>query len=118
MADRETLYVECTFILSKEEIIRRAWSLGTIDYKGATIQILPDLSRYTLQMRRNMKPLLEKLCEEGATYRWGFPFSLHIQKDQQFFVLHTHTQLPDMFAKLSMTPIALSDWTHTETGLT
>lgn len=105
------------FYIIKEEIIRKAWSLGTIDFNGATIQILPDLSKYTLQMRRSMKPLLDKLREEGATYRWGFPFSLHIQKGQQFFVLRAHTQLPDMFARLSMTPILLHDWTDTETGL-
>lgn len=105
------------FYIIKEEIIRKAWSLGTIDSNGATIQILPDLSKYTLQMRRSMKLLLDKLREEGATYRWGFPFSLHIQKGQQFFVLRAHTQLPDMFTRLSMTPILLHDWTDTETGL-
>lgn len=32
----------------KEVILRRAWELGDLDFDGANIQILPDLSRATL----------------------------------------------------------------------
>lgn len=33
----------------KEDILRKAWTMETIDFDGATIKILPDLSKATLQ---------------------------------------------------------------------
>ncbi|XP_018407835.1 PREDICTED: uncharacterized protein C16orf59 homolog [Nanorana parkeri] len=62
----------------KEEIIRQAWRHGSSDFDGATIRIMPDLSRHTLRMRRLVRPLLDQIRSASATYRWGHPFHLII----------------------------------------
>lgn len=33
----------------KETIIHKAWETGAVDFAGATVKILPDLSKATLQ---------------------------------------------------------------------
>lgn len=43
----------------KEIILHNAWNHGDIDFDGTHIQILPDLSRATLQRRAMLKPALE-----------------------------------------------------------
>lgn len=34
----------------KENIIRKAWEAGDLEFDGAPVKILPDLSRATLQL--------------------------------------------------------------------
>lgn len=43
----------------KELILRRAWEHGAVEFDGATIKILPDLSRATLLRRAMLRPLLD-----------------------------------------------------------
>lgn len=64
----------------KEEILRAARARSPLEWDGAEILILLDLSRCTLEMRKMVKPLLEVILESGATYRWGFPFHIIIRK--------------------------------------
>lgn len=92
------------FYIIKEEILRRVWSRGPIDFDGAMVQILPDLSKHTLQLRRNLKPLLEKICEAEANYHWGFPFHPSVQKGGCSMALRIPSQLPDLFALLEIPP--------------
>lgn len=42
----------------KEVILRKAWEMRDTEFDGATIRILPDLSRATLQRRAMLKPVL------------------------------------------------------------
>lgn len=58
----------------KEDILQRAWSRDPIEFDGAQIFLLPDVSQRTLQMHCCMKPLLEKFGKLGTTYKWGHPF--------------------------------------------
>lgn len=60
----------------KEEIMRKAWQVGPVTYREATVQILPDLSRSTLCRRTIKRPLLDALRTEGHTYRWAYLFYL------------------------------------------
>lgn len=50
-------------------ILQRAWHRGNVDFDGAQITLLPDVSRRTLQMCHCMRPLLEKFIEQGITYK-------------------------------------------------
>lgn len=43
----------------KELILLKAWETGDIDFDEASLWILPDLSRMTLQRRALLKPVLE-----------------------------------------------------------
>lgn len=98
----------------KEEILRKAWARGPIDFDGANIKIFPDVSRRTLAMRRIVRPLLDKIRECGASYRWGHPFHLIIRKDSRSFPLKSPADLPEAFAFLATDPVAVPDWQDAE----
>lgn len=68
-------------------MLQKAWEKRDVDFDGATLCILPDLSKATLQHRAILKPVLEVARQSGITYRWGFPISLTFKKAQQFFTL-------------------------------
>lgn len=65
----------------KEEIMRKARNMSTVDFDGALIQLFLDLSWITLQQRRSLQPLLTLLRDHDLRYHWGFPFSLTAKKD-------------------------------------
>lgn len=92
----------------KEMILRSAWLKSQIDFDGARIAIMPDISRATLQRRAMLKPLLEKLRQRKGTYRWGFPLQLTVHKEAASFLLRQHDDLPDLFKFLDLELIL--DW--------
>lgn len=81
-----------------------------MDLNGAMIQILPDLSQLTPCMCSTLCPLLEVIGNLGAMYRWGHPFHLIVQKDNNSLALHTHGQLTGLFAFLEMMEVPIPDW--------
>lgn len=94
----------------KDLILRKAWHRGPIDFDGASIQLLPDLSRATLGMRRAVRPLLAAIRESGATYTWGFPFHVQVKKENRQFILKSPDQLPELFLFLGSDPIPVPNW--------
>lgn len=98
------------FFTMKEKISKAAWERKDFIWKGNKIQILPDLSRRTLRMRAALRPLLSKIQEAGATYRWGYPFHLIIKKGPTSFLLHTPEDLPRLFEFLGCRPVDLPNW--------
>lgn len=95
---------------TKEEIMRKARLKGPIQYGGASIILLQDLAKKTLDMRREVKPLLEAIVAKGADYRWIFPFGLNIRFRGKFFSLRDPQQLNDLFRFLEIEPITVPDW--------
>lgn len=77
----------------KEIILRKVWEVRDTEFDGANIQILPDLSRATLQWQA----MLEIAQHSGITYRWGFPIAVTFRKHQQSFILHSPTELPAVY---------------------
>lgn len=53
----------------RETILRSAWEHGDVDFDGATVKILPDLSRATLQRRALFSSILDLARQLGCTYR-------------------------------------------------
>lgn len=96
--------------IQKEQILRKAWAAEDPEIDGATVKILPDLSRATLQRRAILKPLLDLARRKGATYRWGYPFSVTFRKDQRSFTLRKPDALPALLAFLDAEPIDVPDW--------
>lgn len=94
----------------KEEILRRAWSQGPLDFDGASVQFFPDISRMTLRMRSQIRPLLEAIRTTGATYRWGHPFHLIVLKGNNSFTLRWPDQLPDLFRFLEIPGFSIPNW--------
>lgn len=94
----------------KELILRRAWEHGAIEFDGATIKILPDLSRATLQRRAMLRPLLDLARRHDCTYRWGYPLAVSFRKENAVFTLRTPADLPALFAFLGVEPIHVQNW--------
>lgn len=94
----------------KEDILQRAWRRGQIDFDGAQISLLPDVSRRTLQMRRCMKPLLEKFSEQGITYKWGHPFHLIARKGGRTYTLQHPREVPTFLNTLGLPLMSLPNW--------
>lgn len=98
------------FFQVKDSIMRAAWDKGSFSLEGAQVILLQDLARNTLAMRRHLKPLLEVARQQGATYRWGFPFQLFLRLNGRFFVLKSPSQLTEAFAFLGAPPVEIADW--------
>lgn len=94
----------------KENILRRAWEVGDVDFDGASVKTLPDLSRETLQRRALLHPVLDLARQLGITYRLGFPLSAMFKKDQWSFTLHTPGDLPALFTFMETDPISVPNW--------
>ena len=74
-------------------------------YEGSRIQILPDLSRATLQRRAMLRLVLDKIKQAGGTYRWGYPIAVIIKRNTQTFHLQQPRELPEMFKFMEMEAI-------------
>lgn len=94
----------------KELILRKAWESEDRELDGATVKILPDLSRATLQRRAILKPPLDLAKRKGATYRWGYPLSATFRKNQRSFTLRKPDALPALFTFLDAEPIEIPNW--------
>ena len=101
----------------KELISRRAWAVGEIIFEGSRIQILPDLSRATLQRRAMLRPMLDKVKQAGGTYRWGYPIAVIIKKNTQSFHLQQPLELPELFKFMEMEEIEVQNWLQHLPGL-
>ncbi|CAH2219682.1 Hypothetical predicted protein [Pelobates cultripes] len=70
----------------KEDILRTTRRMGTIRLDNQFISIYQDLSRYRLQVRKALWPVMTVLQAAGIHYRWGYPFSQSARRGQD-----THT---------------------------
>lgn len=104
------------FYTMKEAILSAAWQRGSVEFDGVMIQVMLDLSRHTLRMRRLMRPLLDLLRSVGATYHWGHPFHIIVQQGNNSFALHSPDQLPDLCRFLEVDNIDLPNWLDFPSG--
>lgn len=81
-----------------------------MDFDGATVKILPDLSRATLHRRALLRPVLNMARQLGATYRWGFPLSVTFRREQRSPTLCMPGDLPAFFLFMDLKPIPVPNW--------
>lgn len=94
----------------KETLLHKAWDHGDIEFDGTNIQILPDLSRATLQHRAMLKPVLEAARRKGCTYRWGYPLAVILRSAQASFTLRTPADLSEFFTFIDAEPVPVPNW--------
>lgn len=70
------IVVKPHFYSIKEEMVKRSSQQDQILCQGSAIQIFSDISPYTIQKRRSLKPLLAFFTKNNIKYRWAFPFAL------------------------------------------
>lgn len=97
-----------SFVL-KDEIMRKARRNERIVFNGATIMLFQDLSQITLQNRRALRPLLEKIREKDLRYSWRFPFALMVSYNGHQHTLRTPADLPEFCRALDMDQIDLPE---------
>lgn len=93
----------------KHIILRKSWDHDPIEFDGATLQILPDMSRATLQRRALLKPVLESARRNGFTYRWGYPLAVTFRKAQVSFTLRSPADLPALFTFMNAEPVQVQN---------
>ncbi|XP_066460937.1 zinc finger protein 268-like [Eleutherodactylus coqui] len=100
------------FYRQKKEIQRLAWERDAVQFNGAEITILPDVSRLTLNSRRLIRPLLEAARRADATYKWGHPFHLILQKRGRIYMVRSPMDLEGAFRFLEVPAVPVPDWTE------
>lgn len=90
--------------------MRKVREAATLEFDGVTLSFFPDLARETLERRRTLKPLTEKLCEASINYSWEFPAALIANRDGKTAILSFPEDL-DMFCMdLNIEPQELPGW--------
>ncbi|DBA13690.1 TPA: hypothetical protein GDO54_018641 [Pyxicephalus adspersus] len=98
------------FYRTKEDIIKKARVTEHLEYAGARLQLLPDLSKHTLDMRRAVRPLLDVLRERNIPYRWGYPFHLIARYSSKNYFFRGPEDLPHFLRDLRLPDIHLAEW--------
>ena len=76
------------YFSTKEDIMKRSRQQENLQYQGTNIQIFSDISPYTIQKRRAMKPLLSALINKNIKYKWAFPFALKFNYNGRNHIIH------------------------------
>lgn len=59
-----------------------------------------------------LKPLLDYILANGATYRWGHPLAVFVKKGGRSFNLWAPEQLAEFFKFLGVDAIEIPNWTE------
>ncbi|CAH2327820.1 Hypothetical predicted protein [Pelobates cultripes] len=93
----------------KEDILRNARRMGHISLEDQVVTVYQDLSRYTLQARKTLRPVTAALQAAGIPNRWGYPFALSARRGQE---LHTKTpvDVQGFQRALGLPPARVQNW--------
>lgn len=94
----------------KDRIMFAARQNKNIQHEGDPLLLFQDLSKFTLDRRRALKPLVEQLRRNNLQYRWKFPFQLQAQKEGLTAVFSDLEDLPQFLAILKLPIVELPDW--------
>lgn len=75
-----------------------------VEFEGTRIQIMPDLSRNTLRRTAILKPLLHRILQADATYKWGYPLHLVVKKNNISYPIYTPLDIPPVLRELCIAP--------------
>ncbi|XP_075444714.1 centrosomal protein of 72 kDa [Ascaphus truei] len=77
-----------------------------ITFEDSQLQLYNDLSKRTVDRRKELRPLTILLRDSGVKYKWGFPFRLMVQRNGKMLSIK-HQEDMEHFAKaLNLTPPA------------
>uniref|UniRef100_A0A8C5MG70 Transposase n=1 Tax=Leptobrachium leishanense TaxID=445787 RepID=A0A8C5MG70_9ANUR len=87
--------------------IRRKWR-----FANESFELFQDLSPHTLTARRELRPITQLLREADIPYRWGFPFSLQVRRNNKLIAIRTPLDVAPFLAELNLPPTEVPDWEH------
>lgn len=94
----------------KELITRKAREAASLDFDGASLSFFPDLARETLERRRALQPLTEKLRAAYINYRWDFLAALIAHRDGKMAILRLPEDLEKFCMDVNISPPELPGW--------
>lgn len=75
------ILIRIHFFHIKEKMMTEARSKAPLPRPYEAIQIFPDLSKFTLQMRRKLNPITKGLFNHKILYKWRYPATILITKN-------------------------------------
>lgn len=109
-APRDVLCYILSFRL-KEEILSKARFAKSISYEGSEITIFQDVSKYTLDKRRQLATFTRALRDNKIKYRWLYPFGILISHNNRTFTVKSPEELAAIVPKLNIGQVEIPDWT-------
>uniref|UniRef100_A0A8C5PC04 Transposase n=1 Tax=Leptobrachium leishanense TaxID=445787 RepID=A0A8C5PC04_9ANUR len=94
----------------KEEIMQAARKKRSITHDGHAVEVYQDLSRFTLQARRHLKPITDVLRDRDIRYRWGYPFALTVRRDNQLMSIMEPGDVPEFIRALELPQVEIANW--------
>uniref|UniRef100_A0A803KDQ1 L1 transposable element RRM domain-containing protein n=1 Tax=Xenopus tropicalis TaxID=8364 RepID=A0A803KDQ1_XENTR len=94
----------------KEDILTKARQLKVVKYGNTEIAILQDLSWFTLQQRKLLKPLTDMLKERQILFRWGYPFSIQATIEGKTHTLTTPEDIHPFLQACKAENLDLIEW--------
>lgn len=94
----------------KEEILKKARLAKSINYDGGDITIYQDISKFTLDKRRQLTPFTRALRDRGIKYRWLYPFGLLATYNNRPYIVKTPDDLATTIRKLNLGHLDIPDW--------
>uniref|UniRef100_A0A8C5PAB4 Uncharacterized protein n=1 Tax=Leptobrachium leishanense TaxID=445787 RepID=A0A8C5PAB4_9ANUR len=94
----------------KEEIMQAARKKRSITHDGHAVEVYQDLSRFTLQARRHLKPITDVLRDRDIRYRWGYPFALTVRRDNQLMSIMEPGDVPEFICALDLPQVEVTNW--------
>ncbi|XP_053556210.1 probable ATP-dependent RNA helicase DDX60 [Bombina bombina] len=102
----------------KDKILKEAAKQPTFKFQGNVVHFYQDLSTRTLQRRGTLRPLTSLLRKHGIQYRWGYPFALHISKDNKILTIRDVNGISDICEALDLETPNLPEKSQMEETLT
>lgn len=96
--------------LLKEDILKKTRDKPQMEYEGSHIYIYQDLSAITLRHRRDLRPLLDVLRNNGIRYRWKFPFALSASHQGRSALLRVPEDLDGFCRTLDIPLVSVPHW--------
>uniref|UniRef100_A0A8C5LVG3 Uncharacterized protein n=1 Tax=Leptobrachium leishanense TaxID=445787 RepID=A0A8C5LVG3_9ANUR len=96
----------------KEEIMLRARARRKWRFANENFELFQDLSPHTLFARSSLRPVTQLLREADIPYRWGFPFSLQVRRNNQLHTIRTPKDVDLFLSELHLPQIETVDWEH------
>uniref|UniRef100_A0A8C5P860 Transposase element L1Md-A101/L1Md-A102/L1Md-A2 n=1 Tax=Leptobrachium leishanense TaxID=445787 RepID=A0A8C5P860_9ANUR len=94
----------------KEEIMQVTRKKRLITHDGHMVEVYQDLSRFTLKARRHLKPITDVLRARDIRYRWGYPFALHVRKDNRLMTIIEPADVPEFIRALDLPQVEVANW--------
>lgn len=96
------IIVKPHFYEVKEGVMKASRAAEQILLQGQPIQIFADLSPYTIQKRRALKPLLQTLIQRNIKYRWAFPLRLNFSFQNKSYGFSTFEEGEHLLTRLGI----------------